>query len=65
MPTTDPSRMSVAQELQRPASRLPAARAQLANWLDDYIHKLDHGMKLGALQEPRTILIAVRDTMET
>eukprot|EP00975_Prorocentrum_lima_P033501 7025967-Prorocentrum_lima.AAC.1 len=64
MPTSDLSRMSMAHELQKPAGKVPTTLAQLVAWLDDYKHKLDYGMKLGALLEPRTILTVVRDTME-
>eukprot|EP00975_Prorocentrum_lima_P004183 907812-Prorocentrum_lima.AAC.1 len=44
MPTSDLSRMRMAQELQTTASKVPGTLAQLAIWLEDYIHKLGHGM---------------------
>eukprot|EP00975_Prorocentrum_lima_P009580 2040631-Prorocentrum_lima.AAC.1 len=39
-PTTGLSRMSIAQELQMPVTRVPATLAQLANWLEavSYTH---------------------------
>eukprot|EP00975_Prorocentrum_lima_P065845 12905858-Prorocentrum_lima.AAC.1 len=55
----------MAQELQKPVSRVPAILAPLAISLEDYIHKLDDGMKHGALLEPRSILTVVQDTMDT
>eukprot|EP00975_Prorocentrum_lima_P030848 6473658-Prorocentrum_lima.AAC.1 len=36
----------------------------MGHWLDDYIHKLDFGVILGALLEPRTVLTVLRGTME-
>eukprot|EP00975_Prorocentrum_lima_P052575 11018565-Prorocentrum_lima.AAC.1 len=54
----------MAQELQMTASKVPGTLAQVAMWLEGYIHKLDHGMQLCALQEPRTILAVVKETME-
>eukprot|EP00975_Prorocentrum_lima_P064541 12898183-Prorocentrum_lima.AAC.1 len=64
MPTTDLSRMSIAQELQRQVTRAPTTLARLANGLEEYAHKLELGMRLGALTEPRAILTVVRDTMD-
>eukprot|EP00975_Prorocentrum_lima_P043875 9202157-Prorocentrum_lima.AAC.1 len=46
-------------------SRVPGTLAQRGTWLENYIHKLDHGMILGAMLEPRTILTMVKDTVET
>eukprot|EP00975_Prorocentrum_lima_P052494 11003892-Prorocentrum_lima.AAC.1 len=43
MPTYDLSRMRVEKELLMTASKVPGALAQLGIWLEDYIHKLDHG----------------------
>eukprot|EP00975_Prorocentrum_lima_P012151 2578652-Prorocentrum_lima.AAC.1 len=63
MPATDLSRMCIARELQTQVSRVPTSRAHFASLLEYYIHKLDYGMKLGALMEPRTIIIGVMDTM--
>eukprot|EP00975_Prorocentrum_lima_P004063 883032-Prorocentrum_lima.AAC.1 len=55
----------MAQELQMTVIRVPGARPQLGMWLEDYIHKLDCGMILGAMLEPRTTVTLVKDTMET
>eukprot|EP00975_Prorocentrum_lima_P051773 10843358-Prorocentrum_lima.AAC.1 len=46
-------------------SRVPATLSQLGAWLDDHIHKLDVGMILGTLLEPRAVLTVVKNTMET
>eukprot|EP00975_Prorocentrum_lima_P063793 12893677-Prorocentrum_lima.AAC.1 len=64
MPTSDLSRMSMAREFQTPWNRVPATLSQMGNWLEDYMHKLDFGIILGALLEPRTVLTVLRDTME-
>eukprot|EP00975_Prorocentrum_lima_P036392 7656453-Prorocentrum_lima.AAC.1 len=65
IPASDPSRMSMAKEPQMTASRVPTTLAHLGIGLEDYIHKLDCGMILGAMLEPRTVLTVVKDTMET
>eukprot|EP00975_Prorocentrum_lima_P029356 6164408-Prorocentrum_lima.AAC.1 len=57
--------MSIAQELQRQVTRVPTTLVGLAHWLEDCSHKLELGMRLGSLMEPRAILIVVRDTMDT
>eukprot|EP00975_Prorocentrum_lima_P045273 9481010-Prorocentrum_lima.AAC.1 len=57
MPTSDISCMSLAQELQMSVTRVPRTLSQLGMWLEDYMNKLDHGMILGAMLEPRTVLI--------
>eukprot|EP00975_Prorocentrum_lima_P065311 12902740-Prorocentrum_lima.AAC.1 len=33
--------------------------------MEAYVHKLEFGMRLGSLMEPRAILTVVRDTVET
>eukprot|EP00975_Prorocentrum_lima_P006270 1350862-Prorocentrum_lima.AAC.1 len=63
--TSDLSRMSMARELQMPVSRVPATLPQLGTWFVYYIHKLECGIILGAMLEPRTVLTVVKDTMET
>eukprot|EP00975_Prorocentrum_lima_P060300 12646024-Prorocentrum_lima.AAC.1 len=56
MPTSDLSRMSMARELQMTVSRVPETLPQVGTRLEDYIHKLELGLILGALLEPRTVL---------
>eukprot|EP00975_Prorocentrum_lima_P047112 9850741-Prorocentrum_lima.AAC.1 len=55
MPTADLSRMSIAQELQKHVTRVPTTLVRLANWLEEYAHKPELGMRLGSLMEPRAI----------
>eukprot|EP00975_Prorocentrum_lima_P066759 12911042-Prorocentrum_lima.AAC.1 len=64
MPTTDLSRMSISQELQKQVTRVATTLVGLANWLEEYAHTLELGMRLGSLWEPRAILIVIRDTMD-
>eukprot|EP00975_Prorocentrum_lima_P040092 8421317-Prorocentrum_lima.AAC.1 len=56
MPTKDLSRMSIARELQAMMAKGPATMVGLASWLEDYATKLELGMRVGCLMEPRTIL---------
>eukprot|EP00975_Prorocentrum_lima_P010315 2194175-Prorocentrum_lima.AAC.1 len=65
MPTSDLSRMGMAKELHMSVSRVPATLSHLPTCLEDYIHKLDFRMILGAMLEPRTVLTVARDSMET
>eukprot|EP00975_Prorocentrum_lima_P020117 4235195-Prorocentrum_lima.AAC.1 len=46
MPTTDLPCMSMAQELQRQATRVPTTLVGRANWLEEYVHALELGMRL-------------------
>eukprot|EP00975_Prorocentrum_lima_P023780 5005547-Prorocentrum_lima.AAC.1 len=55
----------MAKELQMSVSRIPETLPHVGTWLEDYRHKLDFGMILGARLDPRTVLTVVRDTMET
>eukprot|EP00975_Prorocentrum_lima_P000483 93080-Prorocentrum_lima.AAC.1 len=54
----------MAQELKRHVTRVPATLVGLANWLEEYAHKLEFGMRLGSPKEPRAILTVVKDTMD-
>eukprot|EP00975_Prorocentrum_lima_P019304 4064783-Prorocentrum_lima.AAC.1 len=65
MPTINLSRMSMAKELRRQVTRVPTTLVGLANWLEEYVHKLELGMRPGSLMEPRAILTVVRDMMGT
>eukprot|EP00975_Prorocentrum_lima_P065170 12901879-Prorocentrum_lima.AAC.1 len=49
---------------QTPLNRVPATLSQMGNWLENDMHKLDFGIILGALLEPRTELTVLKDTME-
>eukprot|EP00975_Prorocentrum_lima_P070993 12935164-Prorocentrum_lima.AAC.1 len=64
MTTSDLSCMSMSRELQTPLSSVPPTLSQLGNWLEDYIHKLDFGIIIGALLKPRTVRTVLKDTME-
>eukprot|EP00975_Prorocentrum_lima_P041873 8799366-Prorocentrum_lima.AAC.1 len=56
MPTKDLSRMSLAQELQARIARVPITMSGLANWLEDYVAKLEvwyqDGMSTGTHNHP-------------
>eukprot|EP00975_Prorocentrum_lima_P042416 8912807-Prorocentrum_lima.AAC.1 len=55
----------MAKKLQMTVGKVPRTLPPLGTWLEDYLHKQDHGMILGVMLEPRTVITMVKDTMET
>eukprot|EP00975_Prorocentrum_lima_P057986 12163703-Prorocentrum_lima.AAC.1 len=59
MPAMDFSRLSLAGDVHTLPSKIPASKAGLGRWLEEYHSKLEMALKLGAALEPRMKMMAL------
>eukprot|EP00975_Prorocentrum_lima_P009627 2051524-Prorocentrum_lima.AAC.1 len=64
MPAADYSRLSMASYVQTLPSKIPATKAGLARWLEDYHSKLEMALKLAAHLEPRMIMMMLTNVID-
>eukprot|EP00975_Prorocentrum_lima_P049095 10275861-Prorocentrum_lima.AAC.1 len=64
MSAMDYSRLSLASDVQTLHSKIPATKAGLARWLEDYHSKLEMAWKLGAAMEPRMIMMMLSNVTD-
>eukprot|EP00975_Prorocentrum_lima_P066103 12907292-Prorocentrum_lima.AAC.1 len=64
MPTQDISRTTLTQGLQAKVTSIPTTMNGLANWLEEYVAKVEFGIGMKCKQELLTIMTVANEPMD-